>query len=266
MMKSLSFTGLVPFLLSFCTGIYGECDQCQFTSNDAEDCKVYGAIDDELIAWNRASTDCLDLYNILIASIDPSSVGCSNPQNVNSFVNGIKFEIIPNSVRGGLGESQVGFFEEQNGVYVLKDTITIDGTTIDCEASESDCYNAMKDYFAVSPGAEEMDQVCETVVNKQSLDRELEQSAVRNRLCTDVKAGVSLPSVCEPLASQVSEEVQSNPDKDCSGFQFGPGNKVPPGCEDTLAGDSSNPTSGSFSLGSVYSVLSWLLVLLYAVA
>ena len=135
------------------------------------------------------------MYNILIASIDPSTVGCSNPRNVNSFVNGIKFETIPNSVRGGLGISEGGFFEQQNGVFVLKDSITIDGNTIDCQASESDCYNAMKDYFAVSPGVDEMDQVCETVVNKVTVDRELEQSTVRNRLCTDVKAGAS-PIFC----------------------------------------------------------------------
>lgn len=130
MMKVLSFS-LVPFLLPLCTPIYGECDQCQFTSNDAEDCKVYGAIDDRLIAWNKASSDCLDLYNIVIDSIDPSLVGCDSPRNVNFFVNGIKFETIPNSVRGGLGESEGGFFEQQNGVYVLNNTITIDGTTID---------------------------------------------------------------------------------------------------------------------------------------
>ena len=265
MMKVLSFS-LVPFLLPFCTPIYGECDQCQFTSNDAEDCKVYGAIDDRLIAWNKASSDCLDLYNIVIDSIDPSLVGCDSPRNVHSFVNGIKFETIPNSVRGGLGESEGGFFEQQNGVYVLKNTITIDGTTIDCEASESDCYNAMKDYFAVDPGLTEMNEVCETVVNKVAVDRELEQSTVRNRLCTDAKAGASLPSVCEPLGSQVSEEVQSNPDKDCSGFQFGPGNQIPPGCDGVSGGGGSNPTSGTFGLGYDLFVLSWLLVLMYAVA
>jgi hypothetical protein len=255
---------LVLFILSFCTLAHGECDQCQFTSTDAEDCKVYGAIDNQLIAWNRASSECLDLYNIAIASIDPSTVGCGNPRNLNSFVNGIKFETIPNSVRGGLGESEGGFFEQQGGgLYTLKNTITIGGTIIDCEASESDCYNAMKDYFAVSQGMEEMDQVCDAVVNKVSVDRELEQSTARNRLCTDLKAAISPSSLCEPLASQVSDEVNANPDKDCSGFQFGPGNMEIPGCETIEGGDSSYPASGALSYGFINFTFSWGMVLLY---
>lgn len=258
-------TSVVLLLLSFCTLISGECDQCQFTANDEEDCKVYGAIDDQLIAWHAASSDCLEQYTIAISSIDPSSVGCDNPRNVNSFVNGIRFETIPNSVRGGLGVSESGFFEQgQNGVYALKDTITVNGSTFDCEASESNCYNAMKDYFAVSPGMEEMNEVCDTVVNKVAVDRELEQSTVRNQLCSDIKAGTSPPTVCEPLATQVSDEVNANPTKDCSGFQFGPGNMEIPGCG-TIGGSSNsgNTTSGAFIRDFGRYAILWLLVMVY---
>lgn len=222
---------LAVLLLSLFISTRGECDQCKFTQNDPSSCKVYGLVDGKLVAWHKASTDCLDLYPVGIASINPDSVGCGDPRNVNSFVNAIKFESIPNSVRGGLGVGEVGFFVQQNGVYSLKDEITVNGNTIDCEASESDCYNAMKEYFAVSPGLEEMNQVCDTINNKIAVDRELEQSALRNQLCTETKAGTDHPSACEPLASQVDEQVAANPSKDCSGFQFGTQNMTIPGCE-----------------------------------
>jgi hypothetical protein len=254
---------LVLLLLSFCLATNAECDQCQFTSDDAEDCKVYGAIDGELIAWNKAGSDCLAHYSIGISSIDPSSVGCGNPRNVNSFVNGIKFETIPNSVRGGLGVSEGGFFVQQNGIYVLKDTITVNGNTIDCEASESNCYNAMKEYFATSPGAEEMNQVCDTVNNQVAVDRELEQSTVRNQICSDIKANVVPPTVCEPLASQVSGEVAANPTKDCSGFQFGPGTMPIPGCKgvENAAGTTSGALSHEIWKFALLSSLAWIPVM-----
>jgi hypothetical protein len=63
----------------------------------------------------------------------------------------------------------------QNTLYVLKDQITVNGQSYDCETSESDCYNAMKAYFSSSPGSDEMMDVCETIVDKVAVDRELEQ-------------------------------------------------------------------------------------------
>jgi len=94
------------------TPAQAECDQCFFTSDDADDCRVYGKIDSVLVSWEKASEDCKDAYSIVITSIDPSLVGC-DPDNVNTFVNsGINAGAIPTSVRAGLGVAEGYFFKE----------------------------------------------------------------------------------------------------------------------------------------------------------
>jgi len=233
----------VCVLLLFLSPVSSECDQCQFTADDAGDCKVYGKIDGNLIAWNRADSDCLDNYNIKINSIEPSTVGCS-PTNVNSFVNAVKFGSIPNSVLAGLGVSEGGFFDEVNNANVLKDEITIDGQTYDCKTSNTDCYNAMKTYFATSPGSDEMMDVCEKTINQVFVDRELEQGIARNNICTDINAGQDPPVVCGELRNEMVTQMAANPNKDCSGFQFGSDTTVIPGCENVRpqgGGSSSGP-------------------------
>ena len=104
------FLLLVSTLVAFSYG-QEECDQCQFTSDDAADCKVYGAFEGELVAWSKASDECLANYGNAVASIDPSSIGCStDPPIANTFVNSVRFGSVPNSVLGGLGTSEGGIF------------------------------------------------------------------------------------------------------------------------------------------------------------
>lgn len=210
------------------------CDMCFFTSDDASDCRVYGKIDGNLTSWTKASEDCLDAYTIKNTGVDPLSVGCGDPPNANTFVNfGIRQGIIPNSVLPGLGVAAGGFFEQGSGrAYVLKDSITVNGETIDCEASESDCYAAMRTYFAIGgAGAQELQDVCDTILANVANDRELEQSAARNRICQDIQGGTTPPTGCGDLVSEVQKAMDEYPEKQaCSSFAFGPDNDVSQHC------------------------------------
>lgn len=249
---SSCLAGAVLLLLSSninnCGGVNAqECDQCLFTSEDAADCKVYGKIDGELIPWLKASQDCIDVYGNNVASIDPFSVGC-DPVSVNTFVNsGISGGNIPNSILGGLGVAEGGFFvqQTQGGTYVLKDSITVTGTTYDCEASATSCYNAMKDYFQTTSGANEMNDVCSQILNRVLNDREREQTSLRNRLCREAKDGNTLDSSCANLAAQVEERLAAKPDEGCANYAFGTQNTVIPGCQDQNVPINNNNTTSN---------------------
>ena len=238
------------------------CDQCFFTSDDADDCRVYGKIDGQLTSWRKAPQECLDAYNIKNTGIDPFSAGC-DPSNANTFVNsGLRAGVIPNSVLGGLGVSEGGFFEQQqSGSYVLKDSITVNGETISCETSASNCYNAMKTYFADdAAGQAEMDDVCSQILNKVANDREIEQSDARNRICQDIKENTTPPTACGALVTEVQEAIDAAPNKICAGFAFGPGTTIAPGCEDPQPSNTSDQTtSGSYSMFAGFSLLLVLL-------
>ena len=237
------------------------CDQCFFTSDDAEDCRVYGKIDGVLVSWLQASEDCLDAYQIQNTGIDPFSVGC-DPINVNTFVNsGLSGGTIPNSVLAGLGVSEGGFYEGDD-VYVLKDNITVNGFSYDCQASQSDCYNAMKAYFTeFSDGAQEVADVCDKILGQVRVDRELEQSDARNRICQDIKDGTTTPSTdCGLLVDEVQSAVEAEPDKSCSGFAFGSGTTTAPGCEglDPVSNNSSTTKTTTSASAMVPSNACWL--------
>eukprot|EP00977_Amphora_coffeiformis_P008264 scaffold1868_cov178-Amphora_coffeaeformis.AAC.4 len=259
---SFSFV-LVVLLGTFLVQADAECDKCFFTSDDSEDCKVYGKIDDQLIPWRKASQACIDFYGNNVASIDPFSVGC-DPRSVNTFVNsGISGGNIPNSVLGGLGVAEGGFFvQQQGGQYGLKDSITVDGVTYDCSTSASTCYNAMKTYFqTTSNGAGEMDDVCTQIQNRIINDREVEQTTLRNRLCREIKEeGNTLDESCGELATQVEARVQAIPNESCPNYAFGTENTVVPGCEgqgstnDT--GNDNDGTTSSSPIGMFSAVLS----------
>lgn len=218
------------------------CDQCRFggADNDTADCKVYGQIGGTLVAWTRASADCLNAFNIKIASTDPTSVGCNtDPINANAFVNAIRFETIPNSVLGGLGGDNDFFVQDAAGIYSLNDSIVVAGQSYDCETSESDCYTALKTYFESTTGAAEMADVCDTVIDQVLVDRELEQSTVRIRLCQEEEeeeetssSSESAAAVCQVLADQVAAKKAELPNTVCSGFGFGPDPIAIPGCDD----------------------------------
>jgi len=128
---------------------------------------------------------------------------------------------------------------------VLKDTITVNGETFDCEASSSSCYNAMKIYFADGEGAQEMDDVCAKILAQVAVDNELEQSDARNRICQDIKEGTTPPSSCGTLVDEVEAAIAAEPDKICAGFAFGPGTTIAPGCEDAAGARAASGTSGS---------------------
>ena len=225
---------LVPVLIG-CISKTAACDQCQFVDSiDASNCKVYGTIDGMLVAWDRANQECLGAYNVKISSLDPLSAGCGEVANVNSFVNAIRFGTLENSVLGGLGDNF--FVQGANGVYSLNDSIVVSGTTYDCEASASNCYNAMKDYFATTSGMQEMQDVCETLRAKVFVDKELEQSTLRIRLCEEIQSGVVVNAACTALGDQVDSQMEVYPEKECSGFAFGTGTKAIPGCATSPTG------------------------------
>ncbi|KAL3911904.1 MAG: hypothetical protein SGILL_007097 [Bacillariaceae sp.] len=208
-----------------------ECDQCQFDGKDATDCKDYGLIDNSvLVAWPLGSQDCLDEYNIKLASPsgDPSLVCASG----NSFVNELRLGSSLSQAKQGLGVDEGGFFND-DATGTLKDTITINGQTYDCEANSNDCYNAMKDYFDNDPsGIQEKQQVCDQLQNRVFNDKQLEQSTLRTRLCLESREGATIPqSICNPLWQELQAKMNEYPDKDCQGFAFGVQNMVVPGCE-----------------------------------
>jgi len=246
-----------------------DCDRCYFTDDDPADCSVYGSMDGELVIWSKASEACLDSRDIAVTGVDPATVGCSGGGSVNSFVNAIKFETIPNSVRAGLGVSEGGFFEIGPGstFHALKESITVNGKSFNCDAPESDCYNAMKDYFASGSGAKEMQDVCSTFINAVLKDRELQQSTVRINLCNAVRDSSEMVADCKPLVSEVKEKADALTTKACSAFGFGPevaGLSIP-NCPDDVAGAPSSAggngvNSSAGSKGAIYSGMYALVV------
>jgi hypothetical protein len=213
--------------------VEGECDQCQFDGNDTTDCRDYGLIDNSiLVAWPIGGQECLDAYDIKIASSggDPSLICASG----NAFVNELKLGSSLEQAKQGLGVEEGGFFNEDGS---LKDSITIDGQAYDCETSSTDCYDAMKDYFDNDrAGENEMTQVCDQLQNRVFNDKQLEQSTVRTRLCLESREGATISTACEALWQELESKMNEFPDKECTGFAFGVQDMVIPGCEDQTGG------------------------------
>jgi hypothetical protein len=232
------------------------CDSCKYNGNDATDCKDYGLLDNtELIAWYTGTQLCMDEYNIKINSPNAETI-CSTSS---SFVSDMRFGFLSSSTaRLGLGEkSQGGFFFEQDesNKVVLKESITVDGITVNCQASEGDCYNnAMKPYFANDPnGKSEMEDVCSTLFAKVQVDRQLEQSIIRGRLCMESQDATTaaIPSFCDPLWTQLEAVMVDYSDKACPFFQFGTQNTPIPGCDDEADGNTNVDKGNDDSSGSV---------------
>jgi hypothetical protein len=207
---------------------------CRFDGNDSEDCVVWGTLDRELKSWPLADQDCLDAYDISVNAADPSIV-CSS---ATAFVNALKtLELSPATVKFGLGIPYGGFWEESPSspdIPLLKDSITIDGITYDCEASESDCYNAMKPYFeSDEEGIKEMEDVCEQLVNVQRNARELEQSTLRVRLCQEDRTGQTILSECSTMFDAMEPDLQAFSTMSCGGFGTGVGSQVLSECDGT---------------------------------
>mmetsp|Transcript_1512 Transcript_1512/g.2060 ORF Transcript_1512/g.2060 Transcript_1512/m.2060 type:complete len:308 (-) Transcript_1512:65-988(-) len=230
-----------------------KCDMCMFGLDDPEDCNVYGQLgDDILIGWSKASQQCLDAYNIKSQSMDPATLNAMFPNtngsggNIGSFVNYARFnsDSTSNTIKAGYAN----FFKQDEmntNLYALKDTVvSVDGTSVDCTASQSNCYNAWKEYLAVEPGLSEMAQSGCTLHNLGALDREKEQSLIRIRLCQEGDSG--LLSACYGLAMEVQDKMDEHPTKFCSAFGLGPvstGENQIPGCTGTTVNHCS--TNGS---------------------
>ena len=221
------------------------CEACLFDGNDPDDCVIYGKVDDEVVQWSLGTNSCKDNYGIMISSIDPDT-SCDS---VNAFVASIRFGDLSNSAsRLGLGVASDGgaFFVEnfQEGSIELADELNINGITMNCETSEGDCYNFMKAYFEEgADGEKEMEQVCEKLYNQVRVDRNLEESTLRIRLCMELKDEQAVPVTCMPLGTQVGDLVRADPERDCSGFGFETPLSSIPACKDVASGEGSTGSS-----------------------
>jgi len=233
-----------------------ECNACLFDGNDPDSCIVYGKINDDIVEWNTGSRECKGFFDITISSIDPNA-SC---HSVNSFINSLRFgDLEASDSKLGLGAGSDGgaFFvqnPDNNNLVEIAPAITINGETTNCETSEFNCYTKMSDYFENDEqGQKEKDQVCETLYNKIRVDRNLEESVLRNRLCMEIKDGSVIPLDCDPLTGQVSDAMEQYPDTDCSGYGFEAPLTNVPGCENALADNGASESDGSTSSSSTTS-------------
>lgn len=219
---------------------------CRFVGNDDDDCIVYGSLDGDLITWPKADQDCLDAYQIKVDAPDPT-VTCST---ANSFVNALRLGALSSSqAKFGLGIPYGGFFEESStnaAIPVIKESITISGTSYDCKSSESSCYNAMKPYFEDNTdGIKEMEQVCDKLEGDVFVARETEQSVLRTRICGEYREPATIVSACSTIFDAMEPELIKFSTKNCGGFGTGPGSRTLPGC--------SASSASSINLGRSYS-------------
>jgi hypothetical protein len=237
------------------------CKACKFDGTDPSDCIIYGRLDDDVVEWSLGTDACRDNYGIFIKSIDPGA-SCDS---ASAFVNSIRFgDLSSSDSRLGLGVASVGgpFFVESSGTNALRvdlaDSLNINGETIDC-AVEADCYNSMKAYFENGDGAKEKDQVCQKLHSQVKVNKNLEESTLRIRLCqelrekfTQASQGEPVPVACFPLGTEVGDYVRADPDNVvCSSFGLETPLSQIEGCENHLstigaAGDGSS--GGSFCI------------------
>lgn len=238
---------LVSIRSTFAASEPMECP-CLFDGNDQDNCVVYGELDGMLKGWPKAEQACLDAYQIKRDAPDPS-IMCSS---ANSFVNALKNGPLQNSgVKFGLGVPYGVFWEESPtnaDLPVLKDSIEIDGTTYDCTESQSNCYNAMKPYFESDPnGKKEMQDVCDQMENEVRMARELEQSLLRVRICSEHRESAVIVTDCTSMFNEMEADLESYASMNCGGFGTGPGAKDLPGCGEILSEPSSESSSESLS-------------------
>jgi hypothetical protein len=240
---------------------------CLYTDDDAEDCIVYGKIDDELVPWMRASPECLDLYNLRSSVPDPSLICASS----NGFVDSLRSGLLASrTVKFDLGVSQMdgGFWEQDGGstniLPVIKDSITINNVTTACTPQEVqvDCYTAMKPYFESDPdGQQEKVNVCETLENEARNGLELEQSSLRLRLCIEDEQGSNIRQQCNDLWAEVSQQIAENPGRDCTFVSVGSGTTTLPGCDEGDDNDDGGDSASQVGIVLVVSSSSLLLML-----
>jgi hypothetical protein len=226
------------------------CDSCLYDGNDGEDCKVYGQLGEgDLIAYHKASQDCLDAHDIKVQAVDATMLASMFPNadgsdaNVNAFVSFLK-NTDGAAVNAILSSLDFYFVEATAGQKpVFLDTIVVEGVTYDCTASTSDCWNAMKVYFESDEGQAVLQSVAMDLYAKAKNGRELEQSTVRIAICNHGDTD----GTCAALSAQIDELKTANPDKACSAFGLGPAETAIPGCDDSdfdaNGGDTGNSTT-----------------------
>jgi len=216
------------------TGFDEEGCACRFDGKDPDDCILWGSLNGDLKAWPYADQTCLDAYDIVVVPPD-ASVICAF---ASSFVLGLR-DLESTSylrIKLALGVIYGGFWEESPtdpDIIVLKDSITIDGTTYDCVTSESDCYNAITHYFESDPnGMQEMETICTQLEKGELLAREFEQATLRVRICNEDREGVDVVPECSKMALKMESDLEALKDTmDCGGFATGIGGRIPPDCQ-----------------------------------
>ena len=96
-----------------------------------------------------------------------------------------------------------------------------------------------------------MEQVGRTLWSEQAVNRELEQSLCRIRLCAVYDGSETLDNAattCPGLFEQVSDFREADPSLVCSGFGFGPGTTRVCGSRDSTTGGSGSILSASMLL------------------
>ena len=190
---------------------------------------MYGQLRNRrLIAWEKATDFCLEFFNVHVNSLEhtdlPTLFPDADGQNayVNSFVDWLKYDTssVANDIKLGYRE----FWDDDNGIAVLKKSIYVGGVKVDCVGSTV-CYTTIKAYFRVEPGASELVTIGKGLHRQERMDKEKEQSLARIRLC---HAG-DTPQ-CGLLNAQVQLNKGQQPEKSCSAFGLGPGNITIPGC------------------------------------
>lgn len=225
---------------------------CKFDGKDDDDCIVYGSLDGDLKAWPKADQACLDAYQIKVDAPDPTTT-CSS---ANSFVNALRLGSLSTSkAKFGLGIPYGGWFEESNmnaDIPVIKESITISGTTYDCKSSESACYNAMKPYFeSNADGIKEKKDVCDKLVGDVFVARETEQSVLRVRICTEYREPATILSACSEIFDAMEDVLKKFSSKTCGGFGTGPGSTKLPGCTSAAAGNFARSTVAVAFVGGI---------------
>mmetsp|Transcript_28559 Transcript_28559/g.88367 ORF Transcript_28559/g.88367 Transcript_28559/m.88367 type:complete len:262 (+) Transcript_28559:147-932(+) len=220
--------------------------RCRFDGADPPDCVVYGQLGDgELIAFHRASQDCLDQFSIKDQAVDEDQLEIMFPNadgtggRPSAFVSWLRFD------GGAVVESQKAsfpqIFVEVGGKMVLRDAVALDGVQggneINCDPASA-CWQAFKLWLG-DRGADEMADVGRTLWARMASSRELEQALVRVRLCSDGDPA----AVCAPLAAQVADLTVQRPDKACSAFGLGPGSRDLPDC--APGGNGTNATDAA---------------------
>jgi hypothetical protein len=197
-----------------------------------------------LVAWSKASQDCLDFHKInaqaidtsLLTSIFPNSDGSG--ASANGFVGYLRFN--EGAAVNGIRLSLTDFFTEgsTSGTAVLKDSIVVNGQTYDCKASASDCWNnGLKVYFSQEPGLAEMQVIGAGLYDRLKYEAELEQATVRIAICN------SGGDVCEPLKTEIEDMKASA--SGCAAFGLGPAENSIPGCSSAPSPSQPSPSQPS---------------------